>query len=135
MSVLYSFTVPILPRGWARARTKDGRYFVDAKTSEAKEQVAWAFRQACAGPLLEGAVGLTIRAFFPFPKSTAKKVVALDEAVPHVKKPDSDNVSKLVCDALNGIAWRDDAQVCDLQVRKRYSRVPRIEIEIVGREV
>lgn len=36
----------------------------------------------------------------------------------HGKKPDSDNVTKAVLDALNGEAWLDDGQVCELLVRK-----------------
>jgi len=36
-------------------------------------------------------------------------------------KPDADNIGKIVCDALNGIAYHDDAQVVVLEVRKMYS--------------
>lgn len=41
-----------------------------------------------------------------------------------------DNLAKLVKDALNGVFWRDDAQVVDLTVKKRYSDVPRTEVMI-----
>ena len=46
------------------------------------------------------------------------------------KKPDWDNIGKVVSDSLNQIAYRDDAQIVDSQVRKFYSRLPRIEIII-----
>ena len=39
---------------------------------------------------------------------------------PHTKKPDCDNVDKSVLDGINGIAYEDDRQVCDLHTIKRY---------------
>jgi hypothetical protein len=38
-----------------------------------------------------------------------------------LRKPDWDNAAKLVCDALNGIAWRDDAHVADARVLKFWA--------------
>lgn len=46
------------------------------------------------------------------------------------KKPDWDNIGKIVTDALNGVAYHDDAQIVDAQVRKFYSKDPRVEIII-----
>jgi len=40
---------------------------------------------------------------------------------PHVGKPDCDNLAKSVCDALNGILWDDDRQICRLVVEKWYA--------------
>ena len=37
------------------------------------------------------------------------------------RKPDADNVAKIVLDSLNGIAWVDDSKVSILTVRKQYS--------------
>lgn len=33
-------------------------------------------------------------------------------------------------DALTGILWRDDAQICDEVIRKRYGEPARVEIEV-----
>lgn len=35
-------------------------------------------------------------------------------------KPDCDNVSKIILDALNGVAFKDDSQVVGLWVEKWY---------------
>lgn len=43
------------------------------------------------------------------------------ERVPHEKKPDLDNLAKSVLDALNGIVWRDDAQVASLSMSKQIA--------------
>ena len=46
------------------------------------------------------------------------------------KKPDTDNIAKAILDALNGLAYYDDAQVVNLEVQKRYSNEPRAEVFI-----
>ena len=47
-------------------------------------------------------------------------------------KPDADNIAKAVCDALNGIAYKDDKQITCLTVDKVWAEdgVERIEIDV-----
>ena len=45
-------------------------------------------------------------------------------------KPDLDNVVKAVLDALNGVVYRDDAQVVNLVATKRYATEPRVEVYV-----
>ena len=45
-------------------------------------------------------------------------------------KPDIDNVIKAVLDALNGIAYKDDARVVELEARKVYGNEPGVAVEI-----
>ena len=47
------------------------------------------------------------------------------------KKPDADNIGKVVLDALNKVAFKDDNQVSSLFIEKRYSEdEEKIEIEV-----
>ena len=46
------------------------------------------------------------------------------------KKPDADNVAKIILDGLNHIAWDDDTQVVDMMVTKRYSDEPMVSVII-----
>lgn len=46
------------------------------------------------------------------------------------KKPDSDNIIKIVLDGLNKVAYHDDAQICKLSFEKKYSEIPRVEVKI-----
>ena len=41
-----------------------------------------------------------------------------------------DNVAKLVCDALNGICWADDAQVAAMSGQKEYGERPRLDVTV-----
>lgn len=73
-----------------------------------------------------------VMAYYTIPKSTSKKKrqAMLDHKVRPTKKPDFDNIGKVICDSLNGIAYRDDAQIVDAQVRKFYSDTPRVVVII-----
>lgn len=47
-----------------------------------------------------------------------------------------DNIAKIVLDALNGEAWRDDAEVTELSVKKVYSTAGNcVEVEITGMDM
>lgn len=73
-----------------------------------------------------------IFAYYAIPKSTSKKKrkAMLEKKVRPTKKPDFDNIGKVICDSLNGIAYRDDAQIVDSMVRKFYSDTPRVVVSI-----
>lgn len=57
----------------------------------------------------------------PQSASNIKKTRMLNQAEYPLKKPDVDNVAKIILDALNGIAYRDDKQVVTLIVKKLYA--------------
>ena len=65
---------------------------------------------AYSGPPLEGPIRIDCIFIFPRPKSMLWKKRAMPR-VPHTSKPDTDNITKAVKDALTGIVWRDDSQV------------------------
>jgi Holliday junction resolvase RusA-like endonuclease len=80
---------------------------------------------------LEGPLSLVVTAYFPVPGSWSKKqrAAALEHLIRPAKKPDADNLLKMM-DALNEVVWRDDAQIVDAQVAKFYSDRPRIVIVV-----
>ena len=87
----------------------------------------------CAEPIAKDKpVCARITAYFPIPQSASKKKQAAMESysIMPTKKPDTDNIAKIVLDALNGLAFYDDAQVVDLTVMKLYSRTPRVTVHI-----
>ena len=49
------------------------------------------------------------------------------------KTPDIDNLLKTVLDGLNGVAFRDDAQVCEVVASKRYAPAARtwVRLEVI----
>ena len=75
---------------------------------------------------------MRIKAYYSIPKSASKKKKAamLAGKIRPTKKPDMDNVVKIIADSLNQIAYRDDTQIVDCQCRKFYSENPRVEVII-----
>lgn len=68
----------------------------------------------------------------PIPKSTPKYKrpdMITGKTRPTVT-PDWDNIGKLVCDALNGVAYDDDKVICEAAVYKKYSETPKTEITV-----
>lgn len=61
--------------------------------------------------------------YAPVPKSwpKAKRQQALEGKLAYTSRPDIDNLVKLVLDALNGVAYTDDAQIVKLRAKKLYS--------------
>ena len=78
-------------------------------------------------------IEINIKAYRKPPKGTTKKNLKLIELglFPWIKKPDIDNICKSVLDALNGIAYADDAQVVKKIASKEYTlQEERLEVEV-----
>lgn len=120
----------------AKGRPRLGRYttYTPQKTKDYEKQIQVEFlNQKPPGfKKLEGALRMDIFAYMPIPKSTSKKQLKILqlEKIPHQKKPDFDNLGKIVSDALNDLAYKDDGQIADGRVRKIYSKNPRMEVFI-----
>lgn len=122
------FTIPGEPTGKGRPRvTKHGTY-TPAKTVQYENLVKLCYK----GLYHEGPVAMEVKAFYKIPKSASKKKKELMERCELLptKKPDCDNVLKIIADALNGIAYKDDSQIVMAIVKKQYAEKPRVEVEI-----
>lgn len=142
-----TFTVYGPARGKERARssTRNGvtRHYTPAKTVLAQNRVinAWI---AAGRPRIDGPVRMTVDVYLPRPRSHWRVDGSLSPAgrrATHVptKKPDWDNVGKLVADALNpkqgkGGAYPDDAAVADGRVRKHWADFNELERVVVTLE-
>ena len=106
-----------------RLDTRSGRVYTPRDTARAEALIAKAWReQAGAMASHEGEVHLCIQIERPLAKSNPRKW----EGRADTMKPDLDNTAKLVCDALNGVAWKDDSQVTRL-LAVRLPRPPHRE--------
>lgn len=128
------FQVLMKPAGKERPRSGNGHMYTPTRTKEAEERIAWAYRRAARGFRFPPGTPLVvdIDAYYAIPKSAsrAKREKMTARQIAPTVKPDRDNVEKLVCDALNGVAYDDDKCVVDGRTRKLYADTPRIEIRI-----
>lgn len=125
------------PVGKARPRVihRNGKThtFTPGKTAAYEDAVRLAYLNQCRGGFFGGeAVRVKMACYYKAPKSDSKKVRAakLNGEIRPTKKPDCDNVAKCICDALNGMAYADDAQIVELTVEKHYSTIPHVDVEI-----
>jgi Holliday junction resolvase RusA-like endonuclease len=68
-------------------------------------------------------VRVIVEATFAPPASWSGRRRAAAIGTPHTQKPDADNLAKAIKDALNRLAWTDDAQVAELTVRKMWGEI------------
>ena len=117
-----------------KARPRIGKFggYTPKDTVNYENWVRLCYQQQGNG-LIEGSIRARIVAYYKVPKSyTKKRVQAIREGLEYpCKKPDSDNIAKIILDSLNKIAFDDDAQIVELTVLKRYTEATeRIEFEL-----
>lgn len=128
-----TFTVPVAPRGWARARRRGNVYFLDEASINFRNAVTTFASQAMQRfTLIEGPVEMTVISIMPIPESWSrvKRGAALAGQVRPTGKPDSDNLAKGVADALNKVVYRDDAQIVSLHSIKFYGERPEVQVAV-----
>lgn len=133
-----TFYIPGEPFGKQRPKFSRAGGFVRSYTQKetvsyenlVKTEYAWQCGEARFQDDAE--VLAVINAFFSIPKSVSKKTRAdmLAGRVRPTKRPDCDNIAKVILDGLNGIAYRDDAQVVSAAVSKHYGETPRVEVTL-----
>lgn len=120
----FTFEIPGEPvaKGRPRVTAVNGfaRAYTPAKTANYEALVALA-AQTAGCPHYDGPLGITIYAYFEWPKSSWRKREPRGVAVKG-NGVDADNLAKSVLDGLIGVAYANDSQVADLEIRKRYAK-------------
>lgn len=122
------------PKGKGRPRfvCATGHAFTPAKTRSYESYLRLAAQDAMGNRSpIEGPVRVELLANMPIPKSWSKTKQAEAELnlIYPTKRPDVDNLMKML-DSFNEVVWRDDAQIVDATLRKRYSNKPSLIILI-----
>ena len=139
------FTVPGCPQGKGRPKfVKIGNFtkaYTPKETVQYENLIKLCYQEAAGMQRFddEAMIDARIMAYYSIPKSVSKKKheLMVGKVIRPTKKPDADNICKSVLDALNGIAYHDDAAVVDVQIRKFYSENPRVEVILraIGKEI
>ena len=132
-----TFEIPGAPVGKARPKFTSVNGFARAytpKKTQSYENLVKLFYTMKYGNKAPSPnpISVAIVAYFQVPASSTKKFKEMCAAgnVPVTKKPDADNIAKIICDSLNEIAFKDDSQIFDLSCKKLYSENPRTEVVI-----
>jgi Holliday junction resolvase RusA-like endonuclease len=114
------------PVAKARPRmTRGGHVYTPHKTIDAENAIRKAWQEE-GGREIRGPVSISCWFYLETPKSwsKARKALAEDGEILPEKVPDIDNLLKTVLDALNGLAFPDDKEVCRISAIKKYSEKP-----------
>lgn len=136
---MIEFTIPGAAMGKQRPRVmKNGITFTPAKTVNYEIFIKEIY-MINKLPVIVGAIKAEILIIYGITKSTSKKdrLLMLSDILKPCKKPDIDNIMKIIFDALNGIAYKDDSQIVQVSCRKMYGDEPKVIVnftEFGGKE-
>ena len=121
------------PKGKGRPRmsTKTGRAYTPKDTASYENWVKLCYQEQARGIYLEDKpLRARMDCYYMIPKSDSKKKQRekLEGKIRPTKKPDLDNIAKIILDSLNSIAYKDDSQVVELEINKYYAESARVEI-------
>ena len=106
-------------------------------SKEYKTALQWQIKPyAPSNPIL-GPVRVHISFFLPIPKITPsmrRKQMINGLCVPW-RRPDLDNLAYTVTNAMQDIIYKDDSQIIDLVLSKRYAEIPKIVIKILEMDI
>lgn len=105
--LIAEFSVAGTPVPKERPRLSNGHTYTPARTLAAEEVVAWQYRAARKNPIW------TLERLLA---GKDRLAIEIDAYLPDRRSRDWDNIGKLVSDALNMVAYRDDSQIKDAHV-------------------
>lgn len=120
-------TLDLLPVPKGRPKfTRSGHCYTPAKTKDFEKKVQLISKSAMKGKTKSTkALYAVVNFYLQMPKRPKSKYP--------ITRPDGDNLTKAIYDALNQIVWEDDSQIVSWMGSKRYAQPgtkPRIEISI-----
>lgn len=133
--MIYEFEIPskIIGKGRPRLNSYTGRVYTPTRTKDYEELVEQYFLLKYPRyKTLDGRIKMDIVAYFEVPKSTSKlvKTQMMENKISPTKKPDIDNIVKIILDAMNNIAFKDDTQITKISVEKKYSEIEKVFVRI-----
>lgn len=133
--MIYEFEVPakIIGKGRPRLNSYTGQVYTPTRTKDYENLVEQYFLLKYPRyKTMEGRVKVSITAYFEVPKSASKimKEQMLENKISPTKKPDIDNVVKIVLDAMNKFAFKDDTQITKIEVEKLYADSEKLCVKI-----
>lgn len=128
---MINLIIPGEPKGKQRPRVcKSGHAYTPQQTVLYENYVKFLYKSENL-PFMDGEIEAVIKIYYSIPKSSSKskRISMENNLIRPTKKPDCDNVAKIILDSLNGVAYKDDSQIVSLRVEKFYGE-PRVELRL-----
>ena len=135
-----AFVIPYEPMGKERPRAYSchghTQVYTPYKTREYEEMIKTIYSLQVGHKRFpdDAEILLEVIACFAVPKSTSKtkRELMLNGGILPRKKPDYDNIAKIITDALNGVAYKDDSQIVWADIRKKYAKNPCVYVTLTS---
>lgn len=109
------------PISWKRAGRFRNVYFDKQETEKTALRDFITITYGKPTPL-DCALRVIMEFAFALPKSWSKKKREELDGMPHISRPDVDNLAKFVADAFNDFIWKDDCLISTIHARKIYAK-------------
>ncbi len=135
MEIAFEVMGDCIPQSRPKAHNIAGHavLYDPTRNKDYKNYIKLAAAQAMGNaPLMERPLKLKIIVRRPIPKgfSKSKITAALSGAILPAVRPDIDNFFKSISDAMIGVVFRDDNQICHLDIWKAYGEKPMICVAV-----
>lgn len=133
------FKIPGKVQAKQRPRFYNGRVYTQKQTINYEQTVKNVFEEYTKiykWKPLTGAIRAEIKVYIKVPKSDTKilKKRKLEGYIRPTITPDTDNLAKSILDALNGLAYLDDKQVVELEVKKFFGETEEAQVKLIEME-
>lgn len=133
---MYIFEIHSTPKPQQQTeqgRTHSGKRIFYDPSKLNKKAIQWQISPHAPSEPLRGAIELHLTFYLPIPKSTRKGDAERmrNNVYKHIRRPDLDNLAYLVTNAMKGIVYYDDSQICKMSFEKMYSDSPRTIIKVM----
>ena len=105
-----------------RPRFSGHHTYTPTKTRDFESQVRQITKTQFYLKPLEGPLEVSLLIEFKKPKSSKNLLPSV--------RPDIDNAAKSVLDPNNSLLWKDDSQICSLEIKKIYSEEDKITLRV-----
>jgi len=121
--------IPGNPIALKRARHGNGKVF-DSQAEERKG-IRWLLKSKADGEPPDQPTIVKCEFHIVIPRSWSKRKRLALESTPHTSAPDVDNLVKWIFDVGNGILWKDDRTIYEVQASKFWACKPKTILSVL----
>lgn len=131
--LIFEILLPPVPQKQTRFIARKGHFTGIDPSKIDKEKIIWQIKPYIPKELYQGPVQLDLTFYMPIPKGTPKMKTKqmINQLIYPIKRPDIDNLSYIVVNAMKGIIYEDDSQIVDLNLHKRYGETPKTVVKVI----
>lgn len=98
-----------------------------------KREIQWQISPHAPKEPIRGSIELHLTFYLPIPKHIKgiERQQMANNTAKHFKRPDLDNLAYIVTNALKGIVYHDDSQICRMIFEKMYGETPKTVIKVI----